>query len=157
MRGRDSFFLAVAVAVLLSLQPAGAALDRIVALVNDGVITASELRSASQQIRAQNPRLQGESLRKAALEQLIMRSLQAQEAQRLGIAVDEATVDRGMEQLARQNNLPLSDFRRQAEAEGVTWSSLRENIRGELVLQRLRERVILSSIAVNENEIDEYL
>ncbi|MEM6985415.1 MAG: peptidylprolyl isomerase [Pseudomonadota bacterium] len=157
MRGRGSLLLGVALAASAFFHPATAALDRIVALVNDGVITASALRATSDQLRAQNPRLQGESLRKAALEQLIMQSLQAQEAERLGIAVDDATLARGMEQLARQNNLTLSAFRKQVESEGVAWASLRENIRSEILLQRLRERVILSSIAVNDNEIDEFL
>lgn len=136
---------------------AHATLDSIVALVNNGAITDSQLAQTSELLRRQNPNLAGEPLRKAALERLIMRALQQQEAERLGISVDEATLDRGMEQLARRNNLGISDFRQQAEAEGMRWDTLRENVRDEITLQRLRESAILRTITVNDNEINEFL
>ncbi len=148
-------FLALAASLIIG--SAAATIDNIVALVNNGAITASELTQTSELLRRQSPGLSGESLRKAALERLIMRTLQQQEAARLGITVNDATLDRGMEQLARQNRLPLSDFRQQAEADGMSWRALRESVREEITLQRLRERAILQTITVNDNEIDEFL
>lgn len=149
--------LGVLLTVATLAQGVHATLDRIVALVNDSVITESALLATSDRLVLQDPNLRGESLRKAALERLIMQSLQAQEARRLGIAVDEATLDRGMEQLARQNQLSLNAFRKQVETDGLDWALLREDIRSEILLQRLRERIVLDSIAVNDNEIDAFL
>lgn len=151
---------ACSLALLLAHGPVAAvpqSVDGIRVLVNDAAITHSEIEQAAERLRAQNRQAPAAQLRKAALEELIMLSLQEQEARRLGLSVDNATLDRAMQSMAEQNKLSLSDFRRQVAAGGVDWVELRESVRRQILLERLREREVLRRINISEQEIEDYL
>ncbi|MGB0867070.1 MAG: peptidylprolyl isomerase [Granulosicoccaceae bacterium] len=149
--------LAIALVSGNSALAATHSVDGVSVLVNDAAITKSEIEQATAQLRAQNRNAPIEQLRKAALEELIMISLQEQEALRMGLSVDNATLDRAMQSLAKQNQLSLTDFRKQITANGMTWPELRESVRKQILLERLREREVLRRINVSEQEIDDYL
>jgi len=152
---------ACALACLLGgASPAFAAkqlVDRVSVLVNDNAITEGELRKAETQLRAQNPGAPLEQLRKAATEELIMISLQEQEAKRLGLSVDNATLDRAMQTLAEQNNASLTNFRKQVASQGMPWTELRESVRKQILLDRLRDREVMRRINISDQEINDYL
>jgi peptidyl-prolyl cis-trans isomerase SurA len=157
------------VAVALSLGVAGGAgaqrvalVDRIVAVVNRDVVTHSELRerveATVRQLRRQGtPLPEAALLERQILERLILEKVQLQLAQENGIRVDEVQLDRAIERIAQDNNLALAEFRRALERDGVGFERFREEVRTQIVLNRLREREVDDRIEVSESEIDLYL
>ncbi len=136
--------------------------DRVVAVVNDEVVTALELRERVEQIGRQLGR-QGieppprEVLEQQVLERLILERAQTQLARETGLVVDEGMVDRAVMRIAENNNLNEAQLRSALEADGISWRRFREEIRTEIVLTRLREREVESGIVVTEAEIDSFL
>ena len=137
-------------------------LDRVVAIVNNEVITESELQRREQQflanlarqnMAAPNPSL----LRKEVLERMINDRALLQLARESGVRVDEQTLDRSIARIADQNGLTVAGLRQQLESEGVAFSRFRQDIREEIILTRLREREVDNRVQVSENEIDTFM
>jgi peptidyl-prolyl cis-trans isomerase SurA len=136
--------------------------DRIVAIVNKDVITASELAdaigAAERQLRRQGTRLPERSLlERQMLERLILDKAQLQLARTSGIRVDELQLDRAVQRIAQNNNMSLSEFRGALEKDGVVFPAWRDELREQIVLTRLREREVDDKIQVSDTEIDLYL
>jgi len=136
--------------------------DRIVAIVNKDVITASELAdavgAAERQLRRQGTRLPERSLlERQMLERLILDKAQLQLARSSGIRVDELQLDRAVQRVAQNNNMSLSEFRGALEKDGVAFPAWRDELREQIVLTRLREREVDDKIQVSDTEIDLYL
>jgi peptidyl-prolyl cis-trans isomerase SurA len=91
------------------------------------------------------------------VERMIVERAQAQMAKENGIVVDDAMLDRAMQRIAEQNKLSMPEFRTRLEAEGMNYASFREEIRREILSQRLREREVDNKVVVTESEIDNYL
>jgi peptidyl-prolyl cis-trans isomerase SurA len=137
-------------------------LDNIVAVVNDDVILASELneylKTVVNQLRSQNAAMPDMSaLAKQGLDRLILRSLQLQRAQKTGIQVDDATLNRSIQGIARKNGMNLQQFRNALLADNMDYESFREDIRKEIIISRLQNRDVVNRIDVNQQEIDDYL
>jgi peptidyl-prolyl cis-trans isomerase SurA len=137
-------------------------LDRIVAIVNDEVITQRELdeqkRAIVTQLKRQNtPLPPTDVLDKQVLERFINERAQLQFAKENGIRVDDLTVDKAIARIAEENKLSLTDFRKTLEKDGVPYAKFREEIRNEIVINRVREREVDSRILITEAEIDNYL
>lgn len=137
-------------------------LDRIVAVVNDGIILQSELdgflHTVKAQLRAQNTAPPPDSvLRRQALERLILQRLQMQMAERTGIRVDDETVNRAVREIARRNQLTLDQFRRVLERDGFSFAKYREDIRAEIMISRLQQRNVDSRIEVSDREVERLL
>jgi peptidyl-prolyl cis-trans isomerase SurA len=138
------------------------ALDRIVAVVDNDVITRGELdhrlRIIRQQLEKQGtPLPPAEALEKQVLERMITDLLQLQYAARTGLRVDDNQLDKTIERIAEQNKLSLAEFRTALESEGIAFAQFREDIRREILLARLREREVDNRINVTEAEIDNLL
>jgi peptidyl-prolyl cis-trans isomerase SurA len=136
--------------------------DRILAVVNDNVITRSDLEAEKhtvvQQMRQQSIEIPPDDLlSKQLLERLILKRLQLQLADASGIKVDDDTLNRAIETIAKQNNMSLKEFRGVLEHDGFDFAAFRENIRTEIVLSRLRQRQISSRITVTEQEVENLL
>ncbi|MCU0896345.1 MAG: peptidylprolyl isomerase [Burkholderiales bacterium] len=136
--------------------------DRIVAVVNNEVITQKELddriRLVTLQLQAQKvPPPPRDVLEKQVLERMIIDRAQLQFARETGVRVDDLTLDRTIARIAEQNRMSPGDFRRALERDGVSYAKFREDIRNELVLSRLREREVDSRIQVGDAEIDSFL
>ena len=152
-------------ALLVSLGAAaqsGALVDRIVAVVNKEVITATELNDAvgmaQRQLRRQGTAPpEREVLERQMLERLILDKAQIQMARDTGLRVDELQLDRALQRIAQNNNMTLADFRRALERDGVAFAAWREEIREQMLLGRLREREVDDKIQVSDNEIDLFL
>lgn len=137
-------------------------LDRIVAVVNDDVITAveldAEMDTIKKQFRQQNTRFPSDAiLKKQLLERMILRRIQLQRAKRMHIRVDDETVNRTVDNIAAQNNLSLSQFREALTREGIDFASFRENMRDEITLNQLQNRLVRNRITVTKQEIDNFL
>lgn len=136
--------------------------DRIVAVVNDEVITAFELRSrlatVERQLKGQNVQLPPRDvLERQLLERMISDRVQTQFARETGLRVSDIELDAALRRIAESNRLPLPDFRAALEKDGIAWPKFREEIRQEIILSRLRDREINSRVVVSEGEIDNYL
>jgi peptidyl-prolyl cis-trans isomerase SurA len=148
---------------LLNLQAAEIVkLDRIVAVVDQAVITEHELDSriatVSAQLKKQGTEIPEESiLRKQILERLISDTLQIQYAAQIGLKVDDNQLDRTIERIAEQNQLTLTEFSEALAKDGVTMVKFRSDIRNEITIARLRDREVDGRVNVSESEIDNYL
>lgn len=136
--------------------------DRIVAVVNNEVVTASELNdrvaAAIRDLRRQGTPLPAAGvLDKQMLERLILDKAQLQLARDSGLKVDEVQLDRAIERIAESNKLSLLEFRRTLERDGVDFDRFREELRQQITLSRLREREVDDKIQVNDSEIDLFL
>jgi peptidyl-prolyl cis-trans isomerase SurA len=136
--------------------------DRIVAVVNNDVITLSELGDRTNLIAAQLSK-QGMALpersilQRQVLEKLIFDTAQKQYAKEIGLQVDDSELDHTIERIAQDNKLALPAFRETVEKGGVTFAKFREEIRTEMLLARLREREVDSRIVVTDSEVDNQL
>ena len=136
--------------------------NSIVVVVNDEVITRQELDARMQEIEMQlkkqgTPLPDRAVLQKQLLERMITDRAQMQLAKENGMRVDDVMLDRTMLRLAEQNKMSLQEFRNQIEREGTSYAKFREQIRDDILMQRIREREVDSKIQVSETEIDNYL
>lgn len=149
-------------ATLPATQQGSRTVDYIVALVNSEPITNNEVRQrllrveqqSAQQGVALPPRAE---LTRQVMEQLVAERAQLQEAADLGLRVDDASLLQAEQGIAAQNQLSLEDFRRRVAAEGMDIQRLRNELRSQLLLQRLREREVDQRVQVSEADIDEYI
>ena len=138
------------------------AIESIVAVVNEEVITRleldRELQMLKRQFRAQRRPLPPDSmLEKQVLERAVVMRLQLQLADRRLIRVDDEQLNRTIENMARQNGLTLSRFRSAIEAEGMRFADYRQRIRDELIISKLQQRVVASRIDVTDKEVADLL
>ena len=163
-------FLAVAVLFSLSCSlalaqgraPRVIEADRIIAVVNDEVITLNELTArmatVERQLRQQGTQMPPRDvLEKHILERMILDRVQFQLARETGMRIDDAQLDQTIARIAESNRIGVAQLRASLERDGISWSKFREDIRGEIVVGRLREREVDSRIVVSEGEIDNFL
>ena len=151
-------------AMALPAAPAAAEdipLDGIVAVVNEGVVLASEVRAETAFLKAQadsnrQALPEDEVLRARVLDRLIDQEIRRQRARDLGIVVDATAVNRAIERVARSNNMDVLQLRRALDAQGLDYERFRRNIEQELLLQRLVQRDVESRVRVSAREIDDY-
>lgn len=137
-------------------------LDRIVAVVDQSVITEFELESriatVTAQLKKQGVELPPENiLRKQILERLISDALQLQFAAQSGVKVDDTQLDKTLQRIAEQNQMTVAEFAEALKAEGISIRKFRADMRNEITIARLREREVESRVNVTESEIDNYL
>ncbi len=137
-------------------------LDRIVAVVNNEVITRADLderyRYSALQLNKQGtPLPPREALEKQILDRLITDHVQLQLARETGLRVDDSELDRAIQRIAQENKLTLEQLRAALEKDGVTFPRFREDIRSEIILSRLRQREVDNRIVVSEGEIDSFI
>lgn len=147
-----------------SSEPAshGIPLDSVVAVVNDDVITASELNhqvaKVSKQLASRQIKLPSEDeLRWQVLNYLIDQKVELQTAARAGIEVDDATLDASIEQIAAHNKASLAELKKVIENDGLSFGEYRAEIRKEMLVERLLQREIGSRITISKQETDKYL
>jgi len=136
--------------------------DRVVAVVNDEVITSveldRELRNATEQLRRQGTALPARSaLEKQLLERLITKRALLQYTRQTGLRVSDADLDRAVDKIAEDNKLSPSALRETLEHDGVPYARFRENVRSEMLLARLRDREVDSRVVVSDAEIQSFL
>ena len=137
-------------------------MDRIIAIVDQAVITEQELIDRTQTVIAQLEK-QGTALppqnvlEKQVLERLIIDSLQLQLAAQTGVKVDDTQLDKTIERIAAQNKMSVDEFKVLLEKDGIAMRKFREDIRSEITISRLREREVENKLNISEAEIDNYL
>ena len=148
---------------LRSVLPTGPqTADFIVALVNSEPVTNNEVRQrmlrVEQQLTQQGAAMPArDELARQVLEQLVSERAQLQQATEMGLRVDEATLLQAEQAIAEQNQLSLEDFRRRVAAQGMDLNRLRNDLRNQILLQRVREREVESRVRVTESDIDDFI
>jgi peptidyl-prolyl cis-trans isomerase SurA len=137
-------------------------LDAIVAIVEDDVVLASELLERLDMVREQfkdnNAQLPpNDILLSQIMERLIIESLQVQEAERRGLVIDDETLTRAVTAFAAQNNMTLEQFAQQLEQDGRNYAEFREQIRKEMIMQRLQQAIVNRRISISEQDVDDLL
>ena len=133
-------------------------LDGIVAVVDDDVVLASELldrldlvRRSSEENGTRLP--PNDILVSQIMERLILENLQRQEAERRGINIDDETLSRAVNQFAQNNNLTLDEFRQALIADGNNFRQFREDIREEMLVNRLQRALVSRRISITEQDV----
>ena len=139
-----------------------ALIDRIVAVVNKEVITqydlAERLNRVLKELQQRETSLpdHGE-IERQMLERLIIEKVQLQYAQETGVRVDDLELDRTVNRVAEGNKLSLSEFRQTLERDAIGFDRFREELRNEILMNRLRDREVTGKITVSEGEIENFL
>lgn len=163
---KTRLFLLALLALLLPVAHAAPAepveADYIVAVVGDSVITRNELRArlgvALRQLEKQGTPLPPEDvLERQMLERMITEQVQFAYARESGLRIDDAQLDQAIGRIAANNNLTMAQFRDALARDGLDPAQFREEIRGEMIMARLREREVESRIVISDAEIDNYL
>ena len=143
-------------------QPRVVAIDRVIAVVNDEAITQYELDEARlvvlQQLKQQKVQQPAaDVLDKQVLERLITERALLQYAKESGIKVDDTQVERTIQRIAEDNKLTLDGLRQALAKDGIPYVKYRDDVRNEILVQRLREREVDNRITVSDSEVEAYL
>ncbi|HKT30406.1 peptidylprolyl isomerase [Dyella sp.] len=155
----------LAQAQLLAPQPQDSTngpIDRIVAVVEDEVILQSELNDAVAAIQQQYANQPGQLppidvLRRQVLDRLVLMKLQLQRADDQGIRVSDSDVDQAVQAVAEQNKMTADQLRAAVEQSGMSYAAYRQQLHDQLVVQKLHENVVRSSVSVTDSEINNLL
>ena len=137
-------------------------IDRVVAIVNDEALTQYDVNEQKRvvlgQMKTNNMTPPApDVLEKQLLERLITERVLLQYAKDTGIRVDDTQVERTLARIAQDNKLTPEEFRKAIEREGVTFSKYRDEIRNEMIIQRLRDREVEGRVSVSDAEVDLFL
>ncbi len=144
------------------LSSTGEFLDSVVAIVNDGIVLRSELENQLSLIIS-NLEQQGgqlppiETIRENLLERLILERIQLQRADRYGIRVTDEILNNAIANVASNNNVSFEEFPAVLAQEGISYNDYRSELRQQLTIEQLRQREVISRIAVTESELDSFL
>jgi peptidyl-prolyl cis-trans isomerase SurA len=137
-------------------------LDRIVAVVNKEVITQFELEERISRVLRELQRrgtggVDRSEIERQVLERLVIEKVQLQYARETGMRVDDLELDRTVNRVAESNKLSLTEFRQTLERDSIPFDKFREDLRNEILMNRLREREVTGKITVSEGEVDNLL
>jgi peptidyl-prolyl cis-trans isomerase SurA len=140
----------------------GEMLDRIAAIVNDGLVLKSELDaqmdSVSKRLQEQKVELPSQSvLKQQVLDRLIVQEIEAQHAKRVGLTVSDEQLNSALQEIASRNKIPFDQLPTALGAQGVDYKQYRESMRKELTLNTLRQRDVISHINVSPHELEQFL
>lgn len=151
-----------AVAQTRELSTTGAPLDKIVAVVNEGVVLQSEVDAQvaliMARLREQGGQMPPERvIRQQLLERLVLQEIQLQRAKRLGVTVSDEMLNSGLRDVAKRNNVPFDQMPALLAAQGMDYASYRDDMRREMTLSLLRQRDVLPRIYVSPRELEQAL
>jgi len=137
-------------------------LDRIAVIVDDDVVMESDITRRMGEIQAQMAARGAtlppdDILRRQIMERLIIESIQAQLATRMGVRIDDETLNAAIAGIAKQNNMSLRDFMARLESEHVDYETFREEIRRDMLTNRMRQRRVGDRVRVLDADVDEFL
>jgi peptidyl-prolyl cis-trans isomerase SurA len=146
-----------------SAQPRAAVVpntaDFIVAVINQELVTNAELQGRLARIRAEAERAKAQlpppaELRKQVLDAMIDERVQVTNARETSAKVDDAELDRAVANIAVQNQITTAQLREQLRRQGMSYTSFRNNVRDQLLVERVREREVNARIRISNEDVD---
>lgn len=135
--------------------------DYIAAVVNQDVVAASEVIQRTEKLKREAAQrgepADAQALHKQAIEALIEDRVLVTYARESGAKVDEPELDRVVANVAAQNKLTMDQLKERLKQEGIDYRSFRENMRDQLMSERVREREVQGRIRITDGDIDKYL
>lgn len=146
----------------------GLLLDKVAAVVNDGIVLQSELE---EQLTLLVQRLQQEqqqagrqqelppvsALRPQVLERLVLQEIQMQRANKAGLRINDEALNNALSDIAQRNSLTLAQLPAAVTAQGLDYSAYRESVRRDLTLNYLRQRDVIQRIYVSPRELQQFI
>ena len=138
------------------------ALDKIITVVNDDVITQNELDNRIADFIVQlkldkNSKEQMLALRKQVLERMISTRIQLQMAKQMGITIDDISLNRMIEKIAQSNNITLAELKNTLKKDGLRFDRFREQTREDLIIKQLQQRMVANKINISDQEIQRFI
>ncbi|MFZ2508681.1 MAG: peptidylprolyl isomerase [Steroidobacteraceae bacterium] len=144
------------------LSSSGVPLDRVIAIVNEGVVLQSQLDAQIAMImdrlrdqQAQMP--PRDVVRQQVLERLVLQEIQFQRAQRLGVRVSDEMLNEALRDVAERNGLAFEQMPAALAAQGIDYAAYRDDMRREISISMLRQRDVIPRIYVSPRELDQAL
>jgi len=140
----------------------GEPLDKIVAVINDAVITQSELDDSmdliKKQMEASNVPIPTHAvLRKQILDQMINKKLQLQLADRMGLSVSDKDVDNAIRTIAENNKVSVDELYEKIKEQGMNLEEYHKEIHDQLTMQQVQQQAVASKINITQQEVDAFL
>src|SRR3984885_7408552 len=140
----------------------GELLDRIAAIVNDGLVLKSELdaqmTSVEKRLAEQKVELPSQNvLQQQVLDRLVLQEIQMQRAKHVGLTITDEQLNGALQEIAARNKIPFDQLPTALAAQGVDYKAYRESMRRELTLSTLRQRDVISHINVSPHELEQFL
>jgi len=134
-------------------------LDRVVVVVDDGVVLQSQIDHLVQQVKSgQNFNADNapsdEVLETQAIERLILQEIQLQMADRMGIEIDDSQLEQAISEIAGNQDMTTAELREQMVSNGMSWATYRENIRTELIIQQVQRGAVQQRVSITPQEIN---
>jgi peptidyl-prolyl cis-trans isomerase SurA len=149
---------AVLITLMLAGKGVGEVVDRIVAEVNNEIITLSELENMAKSIEAQaggQPKgPEAKKMQREMLEALIDRKLAKAEAKRRGIVLSDKELDAAMAQFKQRNNIPDDEtFAKGLAQAGLSVKEFRQQLADQMTQERLLVMVVGTKVSINDAEV----
>ena len=140
----------------------GEMLDRIAAIVNDGLVLKSELdaqmTAVTKRLQEQKVALPSQSvLKQQVLDRLVLQEIEAQRAKHIGLSISDEQLNGALQEIAARNKIPFDQLPTTLQSQGIDYKQYREAMRKELTLSTLRERDVIAHIIVTPHELDQFL
>jgi len=137
-------------------------IDRIVAVVDSGVVLASDVETRLNDLKTQaesrgNAVEINDELREQVLERLILEQAQVEVAKRRGLQIDDARVNETLLQIAKNRETDLLGLKNAIESEGKSFTVFRDQIRRELLINAIRDREVKTRIRISDTELERFM
>jgi len=137
-------------------------IDKIVAVVDSGVVLASDVETRLNDLKTQaesrgNAVEINDELREQVLERLILEQAQVEVAKRRGLQIDDARVNETLLQIAKNRETDLLGLKNAIESEGKSFTVFREQIRRELLINAIRDREVKTRIRISDTELERFM
>lgn len=155
MELKKTFLFLIFLTLLFTTYSQAEIVERVVARINNEIITLTELEEAYQQLKSALP--EGERLpsRRELLERMVENRLLLQEAKREGIKVSEGEVQENIERV-KSTFLSEKAFEMALENEGIKIEDLKKRYEEELMIKKLIDREVKPEVEVTKKEIRDY-
>jgi peptidyl-prolyl cis-trans isomerase SurA len=154
--------LVITFSLIANIHAAIEILDRVAIIVDDGVIMESQIDSGLANIilryEEQNiPKPNQDNLKEQVIESLIVEELQLQMANRAGVRISDSELNESVIRIANNNQMELQEFINYLESNGDSYEELRENVRKQMIIQRVQRGRVGSEIGITEKEFQAFL
>lgn len=134
-------------------------LDRVVVVVDDGVVLQSQIDQLIKQVKSgQNFNVSNapsdEVLETQAIERLVLQEIQLQMADRMGIQVDDSQLEQAISSVASNQNMTTAELREKTVNSGMSWAAYRENVRNEIIIQQVQRAAVQQRVSITPQEVN---